>query len=280
MPGQSPTVRRRRLGNELRRLRENAGLTIEQVAKRLECSGSKVSRIETAQVSATTRDVRDMVELYGVTGRERDGLIQIAREARRKGWWYPYSDLPVATYVGLEAEATSTRMYTGFLVPGLLQTPDYAREALHAIRPDLGPEEIERRVEVRMARQPLLTQDDPLTLWAVLDEGALRRVIGGQEVMRQQLLRLVEATALPNVTLQVLPFSAGAHAGLDGPFTIIGFREPADHDVVFMENTMSDLYLEESDEIRRYSMLFEHICAAADKPDDSAAFFAMVAEEL
>jgi transcriptional regulator with XRE-family HTH domain len=280
MPGQSPTVRRRRLGNELRRLRENASLTIDQVAKQLECSGSKVSRIETAQVGATTRDVRDMVELYGVTGRERDELIQIAREARRKGWWYPFSDLPVATYVGLEAEATSTRMYTGFLVPGLLQTPDYAREVLHAIRPDLGPEEIERRIEVRMARQPLLTQDDPLTLWAVLDEGGLRRVIGGQEVMRKQLLRLAEATALPNVTLQVLPFRAGAHAGLDGPFTIIGFREPADHDVVFMENTMSDLYLEERDEIRRYSMLFEHICAAANKPDDSAAFFARVAEEF
>lgn len=276
-----PTVRRRRLAIELRRLREAAGLTIDQVAKELECSESKVSRIETAHVRATARDVRDLLEIYGIDGKERDELVQLARQAREKGWWHEaYSDLPVRALVGLEDAATSIRTYLDQLVPGLLQTEDYARAVIHAIRPDLSPEETERRVELRMARQRLLDRADSPTLWAVLDESVVRRRVGGAKVMRSQLERLIEASTLPRVTLQLLPFSAGEHIGMDGSFTIVGFRDPADPDVVYLEHTLSDLYLEDSEAIRQYALLFDHLRADAFSPDDSATFFAKVAEEL
>lgn len=277
----SPTVRRRRLGIELRRLREAVGLTIDQVAKELECSESKVSRIETAHVRATARDVRDLLEIYGIDGEQRDELIQLARQAREKGWWHEaYSDLPVRALVGLEDAATSIRTYLDQLVPGLLQTEDYARAVIHAIRPDLTREETERRVELRMARQRLLDRTDSPTLWAVLDEAVVRRPVGGAKVMRSQLERLIEASTLPRVTLQLLPFSAGEHIGMDGSFTIVGFRDPADPDVVYLEHTLSDLYLEDSEAVRQYALLFDHLRADALSPDDSVTFFAKVAEEL
>jgi transcriptional regulator with XRE-family HTH domain len=280
VPAASPTVRRRRLALELRRLREAAGMTIEHVAKSLECSDSKISRIETARVRATPRDVRDLLALYGVTGTRQAGLIQLAREARQTGWWHQaYGDLPVRALVGLEDAAASISYYVQQLVPGLLQTEDYARAVLRAIRLDLGPAEVERRVGLRMARQSLLTRDEPPELWAVIDEAVLRRVVGGQEVMRQQLKRLAEAAARPNVTLQVLPFTAGEHAGMDGPFTILGFPDPADPDVVYLEHTTSDLYLEDPEATTRYARLFDHLRAESLGPDDSAEFFAMVAEE-
>lgn len=280
MPAASPTVRRRRLALELRRLREAAGMTIEHVAKSLECSDSKISRIETARVRATPRDVRDLLALYGVTGTRQAGLIQLAREARQTGWWHQaYGDLPVRALVGLEDAAASISYYVQQLIPGLLQTEDYARAVLRAIRLDLGPAEVERRVGLRMARQSLLTRDEPPELWAVIDEAVLRRVVGGQDVMRQQLKRLAEAAARPNVTLQVLPFTAGEHAGMDGPFTILGFPDPADPDVVYLEHTTSDLYLEDPEATTRYARLFDHLRAESLGPDDSAEFFAMVAEE-
>jgi transcriptional regulator with XRE-family HTH domain len=280
VPAASPTVRRRRLALELRRLREASGMTIEQVAKSLECSDSKISRIETARVRATPRDVRDLLALYGVTGTRQEGLIQLAREARHSGWWHQaYGDLPVRALVGLEDAAASISYYVQQLIPGLLQTEDYARAVLRAIRLDLGPDEVERRVGLRMARQSLLTRDEPPELWAVIDEAVLRRVVGGQEVMRQQLKRLAEAAARPNVTLQVLPFAAGEHAGMDGPFTILGFPDPADPDVVYLEHTTSDLYLEDPEATARYVRLFDHLRAESLGPDDSAAFFARVAEE-
>jgi transcriptional regulator with XRE-family HTH domain len=280
VPAASPTVRRRRLALELRRLREAAGMTIEHVAKSLECSDSKISRIETARVRATPRDVRDLLALYGVTGTRQAGLIQLAREARQTGWWHQaYGDLPVRALVGLEDAAASISYYVQQLIPGLLQTEDYARAVLRAIRLDLGPAEVERRVGLRMARQSLLTRDEPPELWAVIDEAVLRRVVGGQEVMRQQLKRLAEAAARPNVTLQVLPFTAGEHAGMDGPFTILGFPDPADPDVVYLEHTTSDLYLEDPEATTRYARLFDHLRAESLGPDDSAEFFAMVAEE-
>jgi transcriptional regulator with XRE-family HTH domain len=280
VPAASPTVRRRRLALELRRLREAAGMTIEHVAKSLECSDSKISRIETARVRATPRDVRDLLALYGVTGTRQAGLIQLAREARQTGWWHQaYGDLPVRALVGLEDAAASISYYVQQLIPGLLQTEDYARAVLRAIRLDLGPAEVERRVGLRMARQSLLTRDEPPELWAVIDEAVLRRVVGGQDVMRQQLKRLAEAAARPNVTLQVLPFTAGEHAGMDGPFTILGFPDPADPDVVYLEHTTSDLYLEDPEATTRYARLFDHLRAESLGPDDSAEFFAMVAEE-
>jgi len=281
--GRSPTVRRRRLGVELRRLREVKGLTIEQVAEALECSTSKISRVETARVTATPRDVRDMLEIYGVSGHERDSLMQIAREARQKGWWQSkFGDLPSATLAGLETEARHIRQYSALLIPGLLQTMDYARAVLRSIRLDLKPQpqEIERRVELRMERQRLLEQPDPPEFWVVIDEAALRRHVGGREVMIAQIEHLVETTAWPNVTLQVLPFRAGAHAGMDGEFSILTFPHTVDPDVVYIENTTSDLYVEDSGAIRRYALLFDHLRAAAPDPVESVEMMKSLIKEL
>ena len=281
MPGRrSPTVRRRRLGMELRRLREQAGLTIEQVANALECSDSKISRIENGQVSAAPRDVRDMLILFGVGGGQQEELVQIAREARQKGWWSSYEDRAITALIGFEAAATSIRTYEVSLVPGLLQTVEYARAVTRAVRPTLRPGEVNHRVAVRTARQAHLPEDDPPELWVVLDEAALRRPVGGPSVMSGQVLHLLEATALPNVTLQVLPFDTGEHAGMDGSFTIYGFADPADKDVVYLENAISDLYVERPEDVRRYAMLFNHLRAAALKPGDSSAFMADLLKEL
>jgi transcriptional regulator with XRE-family HTH domain len=278
---QSPTVRRRRLGVELRRLREDAGLTIERVAAELECSHSKVSRIETGQVGASPRDVRDMAELYGVGREQRDALIQIAREARQRGWWHVYGDVPVVpAYIGLETAASSIRTYKSVLVPSLLQTADYARAVIGAMRPDLPAEEVERRVELRMHRQSLLARDDPPALLAVLDEAVCRRPVGGRDTMRAQLRRLAEAAAPPLVTLQVLPFATGGHAGMDGAFAILGFPDKAEPDVVVLENATGDLYLEGADELRRFTQVFELLRAAARTPADSVAFLAELAGTL
>jgi transcriptional regulator with XRE-family HTH domain len=266
--GHSPTVRRRRLAAELRRLRDAAGLTIEDVAVRLECSGSKVSRIETNQVGCTPRDARDMLELYGVPEAEADALVQLARDARRKGWWHAYSDVFTGSFVGLEAEADSLHTYQALLVPGLVQTEDYMRAVFRASWPEDTEAAIEQRVKGRLLRQELLTDVDPPRYWAVIDEAALYRPVGGAEVIRAQLDHLVKlVSAMPHLTLQVLPFSAGAHAAMEGPFLILGFPEPADPDVVYVENTTAKGYLEEPGDVDRYRLMFDHLRAAALSPD-------------
>jgi transcriptional regulator with XRE-family HTH domain len=279
MAGRSPKVRRRRLGLELRRLRENANLTIEQVAVRLEVSDSKISRIENGQVSATPRDVRDMAALYGVTGQRMENLMQLARETREKAWWTGYSELPVDS-AAFEAEATSILMFAQSIVPGLFQTPDYARAVLRGIYFDLPREEIERRVEFRMKRQARLAESAPPTLWAVLDEAILHRMIGDPMIMHHQLKSLVETAALPNVTLQLLRYDAGAHAGLDGPFTIIRFSEPTDRDMIYFEHTGWEHYLDDQSSISLHLSLFDHIRAAASKPDESLDLMRSRADEL
>jgi transcriptional regulator with XRE-family HTH domain len=275
----SPTIRRRRLGAELRRRREAAGVTIDGVAERLECSASKISRIETGHTSATPRDVRDMLEIYGVLGAECDELVQIAREARQKGWWHPYSTVLTGAYVGLEAAAQSVRAYEQQVVPGILQTEEYAKAMIKAARPDITADEVDRRVRVRLGRQSLLNQDDPIELWVVLDEAVVSRPVGGDGVMRAQLERLVEASDLPNVTLQILPFEAGGHAGMDGTFAILDFPEPSDPDVVYAENATGGLFLEKGDELRKYTFIFDHIRAAALGPEESVAYIAKLAKE-
>src|SRR5215216_5333015 len=222
MTTRTPTGRRRRLGAELRRLREDAGLTIDRVAEALECSPSKVSRIETGQVSATPRDVRDMLELYRVDEDRREAMVQIAREARQRGWWQKFVDVPdgVPAYVGLEAAATSIDVYMSLIVPALLQTPDYARAVIGAVRPDLPRSEIDRRVELRVHRQGLLDQERPPLMRVLLDDAVLARPVGGPAVMAAQRRRLLEDAERAAITLQLLPVAAGAHAGMDGPFTI------------------------------------------------------------
>src|SRR5579859_3272333 len=248
----SPTVRRRRLGLELRRLREAAGITIEAVAERLECSSSKISRIETGHSGATPRDVRDMLAVYGVSGSAAEDLVQVAREARQKGWWHLYGTVLTSAYVGLEAAASTISQYEAQVIPGLLQVPEYARTMICKARPDITDSEVDRRVRVRMARQSLVTQDDPLYLAVVLDEAVFHRLVGGLAVMRRQLDHLLTMSKRSNVTLQVLPFAVGAHAGMDGSFAILGYEDPADPDVVFAENAAGGLFLEKEDELRRY----------------------------
>jgi transcriptional regulator with XRE-family HTH domain len=275
--GQGPTVRRRRLAGELRRLRESADLTIDEVGEKLECSASKISRIETGHVGVTPRDVRDMLELYGLAGNERDALVQLAREARKRGWWHAYNEVFTGTFVGLEADASSLRAFQALLVPGLLQTQRYTCTVIRAMRPDADENEVDRRVAARMARQKLLRDPMPPQYWAVIDEAVLHRAVGGNDVMGQQLQHLLEIAALPHVTIQVVPFEAGAHPGMEGPFLILGFPEQADPDVVYVDSTSSGLYLESPLDVRRYSLMFDHLRAAALKPDDTINLIAEIA---
>lgn len=278
----SPTVRRRRLGIELRRLRETAGLMIEDVATHLECSSSKVSRIETGKAVPRVRDVRDMLELYDVTDTQSDLLLTIVREAQQKGWWTDYEDvLPAAfeTYVGLEADAASLRTFQHH-VHGLLQTEEYARAMLRGAHLS-DSEGVERLVALRMRRQEMLSKPtNPIELWAVIDEAALHRRMGGTGVMRGQLHHLVEMAEQPNVTLQVLPFAKGAHAGVIGAFTLIEFPDPTDNDVVYVDSPAGNIYLEKDKDLRRYTLVFDHLRAAALPPDESIPFIDAVTQTL
>jgi transcriptional regulator with XRE-family HTH domain len=280
MAGPRATVRQRRLARELRRLREGAHLTIEQVANKLELSPSTVSRIETAQVGIRPRDVRELLDIYGVAGVQRDELLQIARERRQQPWWQEYRDLPNMALAGFEADATSISQYSALLVPGLLQTEAYAREVLTAIRLDARPGDIQRRMDLRLNRQALLTGETAPQYWVVLDEAVVRRPVGGPAVMGAQLEYLAQMAALPSVTLQVLPFSAGAHAGMDGEFTIFGYRAPEDPDVVYIENTGGDAYIEDADVTRRYNRIFDHLRAAALDPAESVGTLAELEHRL
>lgn len=221
-----------------------------------------------------------MLAIYGVEGDAAEELVQVAREARQKGWWHLYGTVLTGAYVGLEAAAAAIRAYEAQLVPGLLQTSDYARAVIRAARPDITIEELERRIHVRKIRQSLLRQDDPIDFWAVLDEAVFHRIVGDESLMSQQLDDLVLAAELPNVTLQVLPFSAGAHAGMDGTFAILEYEEPADPDVVFAENAAGGLFLEKDDELGRYKFIFNHLRASALPPNASVEFIAARAKEL
>ncbi|HEY2576631.1 MAG TPA: helix-turn-helix transcriptional regulator [Streptosporangiaceae bacterium] len=279
----SPTVRRRRLASELRALREVAKLTCEDVAEHLECSASKISRVETGRVSVSPRDVRDMLELYGVIPEKRDSLVQLARESRQKGWWHAYSDSMhprFATYVGFEDAAAEIRTYEENLVPGLLQTQDYARCVIAAGNMTGTQAEVERRVALRMARQPMLTGPNQPQMWAVLDEAVLHRAVGGPGLMRLQLEHLVEVADLPNVAVQVIPFAAGAHPGQGKPFVILAFPERADPDVVYLDALTSALYVEDMEDIDQYNVLFNHLRATALSFDESQALMTSVAKGL
>jgi len=281
----SPTVKRRRLAAELRAAREQADLTIDDVAERLEWSTAKISRIENARVSVLPRDVKFLLRTYGLSDRDQvwDVMLTLARESRQKGWWRQYGDaIPdwFEVYVGLEAEASNMSSYHAEFVPGLLQTKDYARAVHRASLPNATDEEIEQLVRVRMERQQLLSSGDALKAWLVLNEAVIRRVVGGRAVMREQLLRLVEAASLLNLTLQVVPFDAGAHASMDGSFTILGFPDPTDPLVVYIEYQTGALYLEKPPEVDRYRLIFDHLRAAALPVDASRDLIARVAGEL
>jgi transcriptional regulator with XRE-family HTH domain len=281
----SPTVKRRRLAAELHACREKAGLTIDDVAQELEWSAAKISRIENARVRVLPRDVKHLLRTYGVQegGPDWDLMITLARESHQKGWWHAYGDAlgeSFRTYVGLEAAAASLRTYESECVPGLLQTEDYARAIIGAALFPGTDETIEKNVAVRMARQSRLTQDHAPELWAVVNEGGIRRLVGGASVMRWQLDRLLEASHLPNVTLQVIPFSAGAHAGMDGSFIVVGFAEPLDPEVVYATCGSGSLFLEGPQELRRCGLVFNHLRAAALSIDRSRDLITHIRDEL
>jgi len=275
----SPTIRRRRLGVELRRHREAAGVTIDVVADRLGCSTSKVSRIETGHTSASPTDVQLILDIYGVDPSIMAELVQIAREARLKGWWHPYSTVLTSAYVGLETAARSIRQYEQHVVPGLLQSEEYAIALIRGAQVDDVEQEIEQRVRVRMQRQALLIQDDPIDLRVVLDEAVLSRPVGGELVMLDQMKKLIEVARLPNVTLQILPFVAGAHAGMDGSFVILEFEEEGDADVVFIDNATGGLFLEKAEELSKYVPIFDTVRAAALPPEESIEMIETLVEE-
>jgi len=281
----SPTVKRRRLAAELRTYRDRVGLTIEEVAQRLEWSTAKISRIENARVSVLPRDVKFLLGVYGVeeNGEDWEALLALARESRQKGWWYAYGDaIPEGfeTYVGLEADATTLRTYESEYVPGLLQTEDYASAVMRATMLTASDEEIERHVAVRMVRQERLTGSGAPEIWVVVNEAVVRRVVSGELVMRAQLSRLVEASKQPNITLQVLPFSVGAHAGMDGAFMILGFPAPTDPDVTYVHYYTGTLYLEKPEDLARYTLMFDHLRAAALPVGQSRDLIARARDEL
>jgi transcriptional regulator with XRE-family HTH domain len=283
----SPTVRRRRLAAELRRLREAAGLTHEDVAAELDWHRSKVGRIESAQfVRLSTLDLRGMLDLYGIKDeRQRRALTTLAKEARQRDWWHTYSDMlpnPHSTFIGLEAETASIRTYQAQLVPALLQTENYTRAMTKALRMiTRDTDEVERFVEVRKTRQERrLYQDPAITLWAVLDEAVLRRRVGGSAVMAAQLEHLVDSAELPHVTLQVLPDEVGEHAALEGSFMILGFPEPTDPDVVYLDAATGGVYVERPEDIDRYVAVFDHVRAAALGPKESVSVIERRLNEL
>ncbi|TQS30704.1 helix-turn-helix domain-containing protein [Microbispora sp. KK1-11] len=269
----SPTVRHRRLGRELRRLREAAGLMPEAAAKQLGWSRPKVNRIENARTSPSVADVADACDLYGADSATKAGLIQLCRDASQRGWWTAYSDVFAGSYVVLEAEATAIRTWEPALIPGLLQTEEYARALIGPARPAPDDVELKRRVDARMARKITLLASSAPSLHALMDEGALRRPVASPGVMRRQLDSLIDVADRPNVTIQVVPLTAGLHVGLDGGFSVLSFDE-GDPDVGYTGCPGGDVYVEAADQVRGLTLTFEHLAEIALPPDESAALIA------
>jgi transcriptional regulator with XRE-family HTH domain len=285
MPSTSATVAQRRLARALRKLRAEADLTIEQVAENVDLSASTLSRLETAQAVVRRGDIRELLDIYQVTGAQREELLQLAGQSRQQPWWQEFKDLPEAAGADLEAQAAVIRQYSALLVPGLLQTEAYAREILRAVRGDDAFDNPERHLKLRMNRQALLSEQESPAYVVVLDEPVVRRVVGGRQIMHAQLQRLVEASALPSVTLHLLPFSVGAHAGMDGEFTIFSYsKDPdvvyEDPDVVYVDNIVGGEYIEDPMVTKRYNQAFHRLLDMALDPVKSAQALADIAEQL
>ncbi|MDT0527803.1 helix-turn-helix transcriptional regulator [Micromonospora sp. DSM 115977] len=283
-PGTGPTVLRMLLGTQLRRLRESSGVTREGAGWEIRASESKISRMELGRVGFKERDVADLLTLYGVTAsEEREALLKLARDANSPGWWHRYGDvLPnwFQSYLGLEAAAALIRSYEVQFVPGLLQTREYARAVVLLGHGRAAPAEIERRVALRMQRQRLLHRENPPQLWAVVDEAALRRPIGGPRVMREQVAALIEATKSPNIRLQVIPFAAGGHAAAGGAFTILRFGDRELPDIVYIEQLTSALYLDKRDDLDYYAVAMERLCVEAEPPERTPGILGGILDDL
>jgi transcriptional regulator with XRE-family HTH domain len=281
--GGGPTVLRILLGAQLRRLREGRRISLEEAGNVIRASHSKVSRMETGRVGFKDRDIADLLTFYGVTDeKERDALRDLAARANAPGWWHDYSDvLPnwFEAYVGLEEAATQIRAYEVQFVPGLLQTGDYARAVTILGHPGAPNRDVDRRVGLRLARQVVLTRPEPPNIWVVLDEAALRRPLGGPNVMRTQLKHLVELSHRPNVTIQIVPFQAGGHAAAGGPYSILRFAEYDLPDVVYMEQLTSALYLDKPEIVDSYLMVMERLCIEAATPANSVKMLRAMIKE-
>jgi hypothetical protein len=260
------------------------GLSREEAAEAIRASEWKIHRLENGQVGFKERDLVDLLERYEVTDPDEvEELLDLAREANNPGWWQRYGDvLPqwFRSYVDLESAAALIRTYEGQYVPGLLQTDDYMRAVVQGAHLDDSSEEVGRRVRLRMARQTVLTREHPPRLWAVVDEAALRRPVGGPGVMKGQLERLLDATGRPNVTLQVLPLHVGAHPAMVGSFSVLRFPDQELPDVVYLEHLTGAAYLSKPDEVDQYLHVMESICVRAAPPDQTVALLDRILEEL
>jgi transcriptional regulator with XRE-family HTH domain len=282
--GSGPTVLRILLGAQLRRLRESRGITREDAGWEIRASGSKISRMELGRVSFKERDVADLLTLYGLGDEgERAALLSLARQANNPGWWHDFGDILPAwfqPYLGLEAAASLIRTYEVQFVPGLLQTRDYARAVILLSHVDASDAEINRRIELRRARQRVVSRPDPPLLWVVIDEAVLRRPIGGPEVMRAQIEALIEASRQPNIRLQIIPFHAGGHAAAGGAFAILRFAEPELPDVVYAEQLTGALYLDKREDVDNYAIAMERLCVSAEPPGNTATILEKILHEV
>jgi Domain of unknown function (DUF5753)/Helix-turn-helix domain len=282
-PGGGPTVRRMLVGAQLRRLRTEAGLSREQAGEAIRASEWKIHRLENGQVGFKDRDITDLLRRYRVTDPDEvTALVELAHQANQPGWWQPYGDLLphwFRAYVDLESAATVIRTYEGQLVPGLLQTTDYMRAVIGGAYLGAAPEEVERRVTLRLGRQQLLQRPDGPRLWAVVDEAALRRPVGGPEVMRTQLERLIDATRQPKVILQILPLGAGAHPAMVGAFSILRFADQELPDVVYLEHLTNAVYLDRREDLDQYLHVMESISVRSQPPDKTAELLAKIVKE-
>jgi hypothetical protein len=273
------TLQQRQLARALRRLREEAGLSLEEAAPRLDWSTSKLGRIETAQQGVDVHGVRSMLDLYNVGGAQWTEIIELTREARKKGEWHAYG-ISGQGYLRLEMDAAVVHEYQLAYVPGLLQTEDYMRTLFRNSRRRPTDTEINRDVEARLFRQRRLTQEPALELVTIVDESALRRPVGGVEVMGAQLRHIVAQATLPSVCFQVLPFSLGVHAGLDGSFLVLGFGDPDEPEIAYVEHTASALHLDKETEVQACKLVFDRLRTEALSPSDSAALVERLAASL
>ena len=276
-----PTVRRLVVGSQLRRLREAAGITRDAAGYAIRGSESKISRLELGRVSFKQRDIIDLLTLYGIAEDDErvEALVTLAEEANQPGWWHRYDDVMAKwfqTYIGLEEAADYIRTYEIQFVPGLLQTEDYARAVVSVGSPQDSDREVEAKVKVRMERQRILDRDRPPTIWAVIDEAALRRPIGGRRVMRGQIEHLLDLMKRPNISVQVVPFRQGGHAAESGAFTILRFDGEDLPDVVYLEQLVSALYLDKREQVDRYAQTMVRLTGEAPPPEDTADLLARI----
>lgn len=272
MTGGSPTARQRELGTRLRGLRNERGMTVEEVAERLLCSATKISRLETGARRPSLRDVRDLCALYELDGSTTKEFMSLAREAREPAWWTEYDNLDLDPLIGLEQEAVAITCYSINYIPGLLQTHDYAHGIISTVAPKMDPQVVQQRTEARLRRQQLLDDDARPLYHVILDEAVMHRGVGAPEIMAAQLNKIIEAAQAGRAVVQIIPFSAGAYAAADGYFVLLEFEEDSNlWPVVYIEGLAGNQYLQRREEIARYRETIEYLRGRAMSPDDSVA---------